>query len=116
MRSRILSVVGAVVACSLFGVSAQEAPTKTPSAQEAVAPTLPASVPQAFMELQVQFIGLSRAQAVLQKEADAIAAQLQRTLDQARAVCAAVPGYELAMAPAMTCAKKKPAPKKDGSQ
>ncbi len=81
------------------------------------APKLESDAIRAAMELQQQIVGLARAQNVLQREIDATSMQLTRVIEQARAVCAAVPGYELVLTQPLSCAKKAPeAPKKDESQ
>lgn len=96
-------IVGAVVWLTIVGVGlvlAQATPDNG-------APPIPQDVQQAALTLQVQLAGLTHAQAIIQKEIDAAAAQLQRTVQQAQSVCTAVPGYELSTQPALACRPKK---------
>lgn len=88
-------------------------PERTPTVVNGV-PTLGSDLQNASMTLQLQIAGLAHAQAVLQKESDALTVQLQRTLQQAQAVCAGTPGYELSTVPTLACRPKpKDVAKKD---
>ena len=107
--TRLTGIIAALMLATA-PAAAQDAPkASTPTA--AVAPAVPTAVQQDLNALQVQIAGLVHAQQVLQKELDATSTQFQRTVQQAQAVCAAVPGYELSPS-TLTCVKK-PEPKKD---
>lgn len=115
MTIRRLAFIVTASVLTLVPIGApQAAPQGTHQAPSvAPAPTLPPDAQRSAEALRDDITALTRAQAVLQREIDASLAQLQRTLQQAQAICAATPGYELSTTPTLACRTKKDEAKKD---
>ena len=114
MKGFVGAVMAMVLLMAAAGAVAQGGSLSPPaSSPAATVPVVSDDVKRAVSELQVRASGLAFAIATLQKELDATTMPLQRTIQQAQAVCAATPGYQLAAA--LTCVhepKKEPDAKK----
>lgn len=114
---RHLTVAVVLALLLTTAVAAQDRTAAAPPRADAVAtdatPQVPDAVKSAIATLQMRAGGLADARAVLQKELDAVLAELTRNAQAAQQACAAT-GYELT--DRLVCVKKSDAKTNDASK